>query len=116
MQKIMNILTNISTLYAIVAAIVGVTITVYISYNQVLSSIGDNTDDIEATQILILKPVVRTAERNPCPISDPEWDEYLMNGSLLHELKQNHDMVSMNMPFIPIKRISERTKQCVKYR
>ena len=107
MNRLIDFLTHAATLYAFLIGIIGAIITGYVMYDNVLKSIKKNQDQIETTQILILKPLIRETEKNPCVISDAEWDEYLMNGSTLHELKQKHKMISKSLPFIPIKRITE---------
>lgn len=112
MEKLINFLTHVATLYTVLAGIVGAVIAIYIAYDGFMDAIESNQKQIEVTQMMILKPLVRTAEKNACPISDAEWDEYLMNGSTLQDLKQKHKLVSKDVPFIPVMRIKERTAQC----
>lgn len=113
MKKFIDFLTHAATLYTCIIGCIGAIIAVYIAYDNFLTAIENNQKQIEITQMMILKPLVRDAEKNPCPISDAEWDEYLMNGSTLQDLKQKHDLISEDLPFVPIKRIRERGEECV---
>lgn len=113
MKKFFNFLTHAATLYTIIIGIIGAIISVYVAYNNFLKAIEKNQEQIEITQMMILKPLVRQAEKNPCPVSDAEWDEYLMNGSTLQFLRQKHNLISADLPFRPIKRIREKTDKCI---
>lgn len=108
----MNFLTHAATLYTVILGIVGAIVSGYIAYANFISAIEANQKQIEITQMMILKPLVRDAEKNLCPVSDAEWDEYLMNGSTLQELKQKHKLVAKEIPFVPVARIKERSAQC----
>ena len=112
MEKLINFLTHAATLYTVLIGIVGAIVSGYIAYSNFIDAIEDNQKQIEITQMMILKPLVREAEKNPCPVSDLEWDEYLMNGSTLQELKHKHKLLSKDVPFVPILRIKERVVQC----
>lgn len=112
MEKFMHFLTHAATLYTLILGIIGAVISGYVAYSGFLSAIENNQKQIEITQMMILKPLVRDAEKNMCPVSDTEWDEYLMNGSTLQELKQKHKLVSKDIPFVPVARIRERSPQC----
>ena len=112
-EKLMDFLTHAATLYTLIIGIIGAVVAIYVAYDGFLNAIEYNQKQIEVTQMMILKPLVRTAEKNPCPVSDAEWDEYLMNGSTLQDLKQKHKLVSKDVPFIPVMRIKERTEQCL---
>ena len=112
MEKFMNFLTHAATLYTLILGIIGAVISGYIAYANFIDAIESNQKQIEITQMMILKPLVREAERNLCPVSDTEWDEYLMNGSTLQELKQKHKLVAKEIPFVPVARVKERTPQC----
>lgn len=114
MEKLINFLTHAATLYTIIVGIIGAIIAGYVTYDNFMAAIKNNQTQIEKTQIMILKPLVRDAENNPCPVSDAEWDEYMLNASALHELKQTHKLISKDVPFVPIKRIREVTPQCKK--
>ncbi len=113
MEKIISFLTHAATLYTIILGTIGAVIAVYVAYDGFLNAIENNQKQIEITQMMILKPLVRTAEKNPCLVSDAEWDEYLMNGSTLQDLKQKHKLVSKDVPFVPVMRVKERTTQCI---
>jgi hypothetical protein len=113
MEKISNFLTHTVTIYTFIIGIISGITTVYVAYNGFLSALENNQKQIEITQMMILKPLVRDAEKNLCPISDAEWDEYLMNGSTLQDLKQKHKLISKDVPFVPIMRVKERSIQCV---
>lgn len=114
-DKITNFLTHAATIYTIIIGLITGIIGVYITYQNFIQSIEENQKQIEITQIMILKPLVRYAEKNPCPISDAEWDEYMLNASALYQLKKKHKMIPYSMDFMPIKRITERTDLCTKY-
>lgn len=112
MERLMSFLTHAATLYTLILGIIGAVISGYVAYDGFIDAIESNQKQIEITQMMILKPLVREAEKNLCPVSDNEWDEYLMNGSTLQELKHKHKLVSKDIPFIPIARVKERTPQC----
>jgi hypothetical protein len=111
-EKITYFLTHAVTLYTFIIGIIGAIITVFVTYQNFMAAIEKNQEQIEITQIMILKPLVRNAENNPCPVVDAEWDEYMVNASTLHELKKKHKLVSTDLQFTPIQRIKERTEQC----
>ena len=104
-EKITNFVTHVGTIYAVIIAIISIIVAGYNSYDNFLRAIKENQKQIQITQIMILKPLVRQSENNPCYISDIEWDEYLMNGSTLQELKHRHKLISKNLAFTPIKRV-----------
>jgi hypothetical protein len=112
MEKFMNFLTHAATLYTVLIGIVGAIVSGYIAYSNFITAIETNQKQIEITQMMILKPLVREAEKNLCPVSDAEWDEYLMNGSTLQDLKHKHKLLSKDVPFVPVLRVKERTAQC----
>lgn len=112
MEKFMDFLTHAATLYTLIIGTISAVVAGYVAYDGFINAIESNQKQIEVTQMMILKPLVRTAEKNPCPVSDAEWDEYLMNGSTLQDLKQKHKLVSKDVPFVPVARVKERTVQC----
>lgn len=114
LEKITNFLTHAVTIYTIIIGLIGGIITVYVTYQNFMQAIEQNQKQIEVTQIMILKPLVRYAEKNPCPVSDAEWDEYMLNASTLYELKKKHKMIPGNMAFMPVKRIKTETAECKK--
>ena len=112
LEKVTSFLTHAVTLYTFIIGIIGAIITVFVTYQNFMAGIENNQKAIEVTQIMILKPLVRQAEKNPCPVSDAEWDEYMVNVSTLHDLKKKHKLISNDMMFTPVKRIKERTEEC----
>jgi len=92
----------------------GASITSYMMYSELVESVKENQKQIELTQILILRPLVRIAENNPCFVSDAEWDEYITNGSTLVDLKKKHKLLANNIGFTPIKRVTktEESSKC----
>ena len=112
LDKIVGFLTHAATIWAMFIALISGIVGVYVAYSNFLNSININQKEIEKTQIMILKRLVRNAEKNPCPVSDPEWDEYLLNKSTLHDLKKKHKLITADLPFRPILRIRERTDAC----
>jgi hypothetical protein len=113
MEKLSNFLTHTVTIYTFIIGTMSGVIAIYVAYSGFLVAIENNQKQIEITQMMILKPLVREAEKNLCPVSDAEWDEYLMNGSTLQDLKQKHKLISKDIPFVPIMRIKERSKECI---
>jgi len=114
LNKITSFLTHAATLYTLIIGIIGSIITIFVTYQNFMNAIKTNQEQIEITQIMILKPLVRFAEHNPCPVSDAEWDEYIVNAATLHELKKKHKLISKDMLFTPIERIKERSDKCQK--
>jgi hypothetical protein len=112
LEKVTNFLTHAVTLYTIIIGIVGAIITVFVTYQNFMGAIEKNQKQIEVTQIMILKPLVRYSENNKCPVSDAEWDEYMINASALYELKKKHKLIPSNYPFQPVERITQRTEEC----
>ena len=113
-ERIANFVTHVGTIYAFIIAIFGAVIIGYVTYDGFIKSIEENKKQIEITQMMILNPFVRQAENNPCRVSDRVWEEYIMYGSLLQELKQKHTPLSKNYPFTPIKRVrkNEEPPKC----
>lgn len=112
MQKIVNVLSHSAVRFTIITGIV--IIISFIAYNNFLNAIETNQEKIEITQMMILQPLVRHAENNPCPVSDDEWEEYLINGATLQFLRQKHGLLPKDFVFRPIKRIKETTDTCKK--
>ena len=112
LEKVTNFLTHAVTLYTIIIGIIGAIITGVLTYQEFMGAIENNQMEIEKTQIMILKPVVRQAEKNMCPVSDAEWDEYMINASTLHELQKKHKLIPTDYKFNPVKRIYERSPEC----
>lgn len=73
-------------------------------YQSVLDNVDENKKQIEITQIMILKDLVKKSEKESCIKSDVEWDEYIYNYSKLYDLKKDHKMISESTPWKPIGR------------
>ena len=92
------------------ASISTTTITLWSGYQSILESIENNKKSIEMTQIMLLKTQVRTMERNPCYVSDSEWDEYIEKYTILFELLKSNGKISKDTPWSPIERVKEGTE------
>lgn len=107
----------ITTIISIVTA----TIVGYNAYLGIISNINDNKTkiehtqaDIEITQIMILKTLVRKAETNPCTVSDVEWDDYIENYTTLFDLLKKHNKIHKDAPWSPVQRIMKDDEICTK--
>lgn len=100
------------SIYGILSIVITLSIGGYISYISIIESINNNTKQIETTQMLILKSVIKDAEKNPCPMSDAAWDDYLTNFTTLYELKIKYHKLPKNAPWQPIERITKRSDKC----
>ncbi len=106
----MEFLINIKNVLGLISgsmALIGIIIGGYIGYTDIHKLISTNLNQIEKTQIMLLKTKVRAYERNKLTVSDLEWDEYIENYSLLYELKKKHKHISNKTPWKPIERITE---------
>ena len=104
----------IAGIYGSIAIIISTSIGGYTAYNSIINSIDENTKQIEVTQIMILKDIVRKAENNPCVVSDSEWDNYITNYSTLYSLKIKYKKIAKNAPWEPIERLKKDGKECIK--
>ena len=104
----------IAGVYGSLAIIVSVTIGGYAGYISIIDSIEENTKQIEVTQIMMLKDIVRKAEHNPCLVGDSEWDDYIANYTTLHTLKIKYKKIGVNAPWQPIERLKVRGTECLK--
>ena len=109
----MKYLDNLKSTFGIItggASVIGIIIGAYIGYTDILGMIGNNMNQIEKTQMMILKTKVRTHEKNVCSVGDYEWDEYIENYSMLYELKKKYKYISTSTPWKPIIRITKNTE------
>jgi hypothetical protein len=113
-EKITAFLTHAVTIYTLFVGIIGAIITAYITYQNFITAIEHNQSEIEVTQMMILKPMVREAENNPCPVSDAEWEEYEMNYNTLYDLRIKHGELHKNAPWKPIERVIKGGTECQK--
>lgn len=111
-ERINKASNSVLAIWGFVFFIITSTISGYTWYTQMLSSIDENTKQIEVTQMMILKDIVRKAESNPCPVSDTEWVDYTKNYTKLFDLKIKYGELHKNSPWKPIERVTERTEQC----
>lgn len=119
MHKFNKLTNSVLAVWGFVAFIVSSTIAGYTWYTTILDSIGENTSQIEktqgkieVTQMMILKNIVRESEKNPCPVSDSEWDDYTKNYTLLFNLQIKHGEIHKNAQWKPIERITEGSDIC----
>jgi len=119
----MNVLNNLLSVYGAISIIISVTFGVTLTYFQLKDEIKKNysliqetqkksTENIEITQMMILKDIVRQAEHNPCTVSVLEWEEYIMNYSTLFNLKIKYGELSKKTPWQPIERLQKDSKKC----
>jgi len=113
-EKFNKMSNTVVATYGLVALLATSSITGYTWYSNVLSSIAENTTQIEITQMMILKDIVRKAERNPCIVSDSERDDYTENYTTLLELEIKYGKKGKNAPWQPIGRVTVRNDQCKK--
>ena len=106
-EKIANFITHAGTIYAFIAAIMGAVFVGYTQWIGVTKAIAENTKQIEIAQILILKPMVRQFENDPCHVSDSEWDDYIINWSTLYKLRKKHEDIVAAAAGTPIKRVEK---------
>jgi len=111
-HKFNRVSNSVLAVWGFVVFIITSTISGYTWYNQMLDSIDENTKQIEVTQMMILKDIVRKSENNPCPVSDPEWVDYTKNYTKLFDLKIKYGELHKNALWKPIERITERTELC----
>ncbi len=111
-EKFNKMSNTVVATYGLIALVVTSSITGYTWYTNVLSSIAENTTQIEITQMMIMKDVVRNAERNPCIVSDAEWDDYTENYTTLLNLEIKYGKKGKNAPWSPIERVTVRNDQC----
>ena len=98
----------ITTVFALFTFMVGV----YNGYNDIKKDIRSNTKLIEISQMQMLQPLVRQAEKNPCAVSDREWEEYELNYSTLFDLKVKYKKIS-ERGFNIMQRLTKDEEQCV---
>lgn len=111
-EKFNKMSNTVVATYGLVALLATSSITGYTWYTNVLSSIAENTIQIEITQMMIMKDIVRKSERNPCIVSDAEWDDYTENYTTLHNLEIKYGKKGTNAPWQPIERVMVRNDQC----
>ena len=109
-MEFINKLKDIAGLITATVAIIGLIIAGYKGYTDVITKVDDNLNQIEKTQVMILKKNVREFEHNVCASNDNDWDEYIENYSLLYEIKMKHKRISKNTPWKPMLRITNGTE------
>ncbi|RLC47609.1 MAG: hypothetical protein DRH57_03775 [Candidatus Cloacimonadota bacterium] len=113
-EKFNKMSNTVVAIYGLVALLATSSITGYTWYSNVLTSIAENTTQIEITQMMIMKDIVRKAERNPCIVSDAERDDYTENYTTLYNLEIKYGKIGKNAPWQPIARVVVRNDQCTK--
>ena len=113
-EKFNNLTNTVIAGYGIVSLIVTVTLSVYLAYQNIKEDIAKNTEQIEITQMMILRDIVRRSEHNPCKVSDTEWEEYIENYSTLYNLKIKYHKLSKNARWEPVARLKEDLPECKK--
>lgn len=111
-EKINKTSNFVIAIWGILTILVTSASTGYTWYSNVLSSIEANTTQIEITQMMIMKDIVRKSERNPCIVSDAEWDDYTENYTTLHNLEIKYGKKGTTAPWAPIERVMVRNDQC----
>ncbi len=105
MNDILTHLKQLKEMYTILLFFVGVVITAYTGYTNIIDNIESNTKAVEITQITMLKSIQRDFEKHhKCKVSDAEWDEYILNYSTLFDLKVAHKILSEKARWLPIER------------
>lgn len=113
MDKLIEFLKNTKLLISTIIALITFIITVYNGYLGIKKDIAENRKLIEISQMQMLQPLVRAAEKNPCVVTDREWEEYEMNYSTLFDLKVKYKKISPR-GFNIMKRIEEDKPGCVR--
>jgi len=105
MNEFILYIKNFKEVYGLLVVLTGLIIGSYNGYLNIQQSISNNNKSIETTQITMLKSITRAFEGNHnCKISNQEWDEYLLNYSVLFDLKIKHNMLSNKAKWLPIER------------
>jgi len=115
LEKLNKASNSVIAFYGFITLIITSSITGYTWYSNVLDSISKNTTQIEITQMMILKDIVRKAENNPCIVSDAEWDDYTENYTTLLDLEIKYGKKGKTAPWQPIARVTKRNSLCKKY-
>ncbi len=123
---------SIIAIWTLIGMLITGIATVVVAYESIYDSIELNTKkikagqsnmelklyksqkSIEVNQMMLLKAVVKTSEKNPCPVSDLEWDDYVTNYTTLYELKIKYGKLHKNSPWEPIERIKKGDTTCLK--
>ena len=113
MNIFFDFLKNTKLLIATILGLIIATISGYQGYLDIKNDIAGNTKHSELFQKQMLSPMVRYAEKNPCVVSDSEWEDYEINYNTLFNLKVKYDKVplqSYNMQ----RRLEEDKSECTK--
>lgn len=77
MEQLTKFISESKIIIATLITISTFSISTYKVYTNILDDIKYNATQLELTQMMILKPLVRIAEDNKNKVSDAEWDEYI---------------------------------------
>ncbi len=87
-------------------------ITVYTAYLDIYKEINNKTNQIELTQMSILKNQIKYLERYPCKVSRDEWAEYNMLFTQYYKLLKKHNPLLTEMDIKPIERLDKDSCRC----
>lgn len=111
MDKIFDYLKNTKLLISTVISLIIFIIGVYEGYKEIKSDIATNTKLIEVSQMQMLAPIVRQMEKNPCTVTDLEWEEYETNYSNLFDLRVKYKNLNPKA-FNIMKRLEQDKPSC----
>lgn len=94
MKAAIEYLKETKVLVTTIVSLVSSVIIAYNGYLNIKKDISTNTKLIEISQMQMLSPIVRQMEKNPCTVTDREWEEYEMNYSNLFDLKVKYKKIS----------------------
>jgi hemerythrin superfamily protein len=101
-------------LISFLSSIVFFTITGYTVYLDIYKKIEINTNQIELTQLSILKSQINFLEKYPCKTSRDEWAEYNMLFSQYYKLLKKHNPLLDDLHIKPMKRLEKDSCRCFK--
>lgn len=113
MDKFYEWFKNTKLLITTIVALMGLAGTTYKGYTDIKDDIAANTKEFEIFQKQMLSPLVRYAEKNPCTVSDSEWEDYELNYNTLFNLKVKYDNAPINSYNLQ-KRLEEDKPKCVR--
>lgn len=112
MDQIIEYLKKFKEVYSVLVLVIGLIISTYTGYTNIINSIESGAKKTEVVQITMLKSITRAFEENhKCRVSQAEWDEYLLNYSTLFDLKIKHNMLSKVADWKPIERKMYKCKE-----
>ncbi len=97
-----------------ISSIIFFSISGYTVYLDIHKKIEYNLNQLELTQLSILKSQINYLEKYPCKTSRDEWSEYNMLFSQYYKILKKHNPLLNDLDIKPMRRLEKDSCRCYK--